>query len=254
MLSPLDPGQSRIVPPKAPPPRAPDEAPPLETFDQQTPPPQVERRHERELEERYGTCEDAATAARLQRLADRLLPLVTRADVKYRLRALDTDLAFASACPNGTVFFSRGMLAVFSDDPPLLFFGAHELTHTELHHYETRQQRFAARCSGWARSPEERAALELAAVTEVRHQEEFEADQGAVAMLARLGLGVDIAVGALQRLWEAYRDLSPEALQSSPLSPGSHPSFPERIERLTAPEKPRPPAGQALRNLKRYLT
>lgn len=254
-MSPLDPGHRPMARPIARP-AWPDEqqTEPLESFQEGQAPPPVEGRHERELEERYGTCEDAATAQRLKRLADELLPLVTRTDIDYRFRALDTDLAFASACPNGTVFFSRGMLAVFPEDPPLLFFGAHELTHTELDHYATRQRRFAERCSGWARSPEERAALELAAVTEVRHQEEYEADRGALEMLARLGLGVDTAVEALERLHQAYHDLAPEALESSPLSPGSHPSFPDRIERLREPEKPRPPAGQALRNLKRYLT
>ncbi|MGE0490798.1 MAG: M48 family metalloprotease [Vulcanimicrobiota bacterium] len=202
---------------------------------------EIGERHEQDLAEKYGEWEDEAAQARLERLAERLLPLVTRDDVDYAFALLDTELAFASACPNGTVFFTRGLLATLVEDRHLCFFAAHELTHTERRHYATRQARFeeVRRQVGFTRSPEERQMLEFAALAATRHQEEYEADAGAVEMLARLELGAEVGTEALALLEEAYRHVSPKALSHNPLDLSSHPPFQERVARLgQAPPDP----------------
>lgn len=195
---------------------------------------EIGERHEQDLAEKYGDWEDEAAQARLERLAEQLLPMVTRDDVDYSFALLDTELAFASACPNGTVFFTRGLLAALAEDRHLLFFGAHELTHTERRHYATRQARFeeVRRQVGFTRTPEERQMLELAALAATRHQEEYEADAGAVDMLGRLGWQAEVAAQALQLLEDAYRHVSPNALSHNPLDLSSHPPFRERVARL----------------------
>ncbi len=195
---------------------------------------EVGERHEEDLVERYGVWDDDLSFRRLEKVAAELLPLVSREDVDYDFDLLDTPLAFASACPNGTVLFSRGLMEAMPEHTQLLFFGAHELTHTDKRHYASRQKRFdeVRRLVGYTRTVQERQILELAALAAVRHQEEYEADLGAVKLLAELGHESSIAWQTLERLQKVYEQVSPEALTHNPLDLSSHPTFQDRVNRL----------------------
>lgn len=202
--------------------------------------PQPEPRREddeqaREPEERYGLCWDDALQQRLQRMAAKILPLAKRADLSYRFRLLDTPVPLAAAHPDGTIDFSRGFLQALPDDAELLFFGAHELTHTDERHYDRRRSRFqslqrTAPVLAMVDGNELRCALEMALLTELRHQEEFEADRGGLRILEALGYSKRCAVRGLEQLKEATRNCTPPSGGLFDFS--SHPPFEERIRRL----------------------
>ena len=185
-------------------------------------------RHCQELTERYGLWEDEEQYERLVLAAELLLPRMQREQIEYDFQMLDTDLAFASSCSNGQVFFTRGLMLELEPDDWVLFFAAHELAHTELRHFATRRSRLSYLRSSMTSPPGSsgRQKLEAAAVLVVRHQEEFEADHAAAAHLEELGFP-ESSAEALSELEAIYHELSPEALQRP-----THPSFPERVQRL----------------------
>ena len=180
-------------------------------------------RHESELLEKYEIWDNPEIQDFLDDVYDELVPFMARQDLEYDFLALDADVPFASSCPNGAIYFSRSMLENL-DAEELLFFAAHELAHTELRHYASRQRRLAdlrKAISAPMGSPT-RHRFDVAAVLTVRHQEEFEADFQA-------GVWTDHQLGAdaLSTLHELCKLKAPESLNRS-----THPSFPLRVESL----------------------
>jgi len=178
-------------------------------------------RHEQEIRGQYP--EWPGGAALVARCYQRLQSHCARQDLAYRFAALDTSRPLASSCPNGMVFFSRGLLESLSFDQ-VCYFGAHEIAHTELRHYATRMRRRAdlQQSVPAAAAPGLRMRLDQAAVVAVRHQEEFEADHQAA-----LWLDFELAQSSLSALAALCQKLSPETLTMP-----SHPSFPERVARV----------------------
>lgn len=178
-------------------------------------------RHQRELEEQYPEWPPGLPL--LQQCYQRLRPLSARTDLRYRFAALDTPRPLASSCPNGMVFFSRGLLEHLTPDQ-VCYFGAHEIAHSELRHYATRQRRLSQlqqALPAQAGTPL-RLRIDQAAVLAVRHQEEFEADHQAA-----LWLNFELAHSALQQLAALCQRLAPETLTQP-----SHPTFPARLTRV----------------------
>lgn len=180
-------------------------------------------RHEEELMERYGPWENPWAEEILEECLEFLLPLSRRPEVEYEFGTVDTPLAFASSCSNGFVVFSRGLLEGL-DEEEVLFFAAHEMAHTELRHFASRQRRLGElrRSIPVAPGTPTRQRLETAAVLAVRHLEEFEADHLAAEQVSR-----ELAAQALASLWEIYKEVSPDALNRP-----THPSFERRIAQL----------------------
>ena len=178
-------------------------------------------RHQSELEEQYP--EWPAGLPLLRECYQRLQPTMARTDLRYRFVPLDTAKPLASSCPNGTVFFSRGLLENLSPDQ-VCYFGAHEIAHSELRHYATRQRRLSQlqqALPARAGTPL-RMRVDQAAVLAVRHQEEFEADHQAA-----LWLNFELAHAALQELAALCQRLAPETLTQP-----SHPAFPARLTQV----------------------
>ena len=178
-------------------------------------------RHEQEIRGQYP--EWPAGAGLLARCHQRLEAHCARQDLVYRFVALDTGRPLAASCPNGMVFFSRGLLEHLSFDQ-VCYFGAHEIAHTEFRHYATRMRRRAdlQQSVPAAAGTALRMRLDQAAVVAVRHQEEFEADHQAA-----LWLDFELARDSLLALAGLCQKLSPETLTMP-----SHPSFPERVARV----------------------
>lgn len=185
-------------------------------------------RHRDELLERYGLWHDEEQFERLLWAWELMRSRLRREEIEYDFHMLDTELAFASSCSNGCVFFTRGLMLELVHDEWILFFAAHELAHTELRHYATRRSRlsYLRRSMTSAPGSSGRQRLEAAAVLVVRHQEEFEADHTAAAHLKDLGCP-EAAGEALCELEALYHEISPEALQRP-----THPSFAERVQHL----------------------
>lgn len=181
------------------------------------------RRHEDDLLREYGLWSGGREA--LAECARRLGHTMARQDVAYRFEGLNTQRPLASSCPNGMVYFSRGLLEHLSLDQ-VCYFGAHEIAHTELRHYATRRRRLSDLQQAIPAQPGSplRMRVDQAAVLAVRHQEEFEADHQAA-----LWLNFSLAGQALARLQELCTRFSPEMLTVP-----SHPTFPARLARLGA--------------------
>lgn len=180
-------------------------------------------RHDQELLEKYGLWEDEDSQNILWRLFEQLEPRMSRPEVAYDFACLATDIPFASSCPNGSIYFSRGLLHRLREQE-LLFFAAHELAHTELRHYATRHRRLSDLRLSIPAAPGSPARLRLdqAAVLTVRHQEEFEADFQAAQWLSP-----DAAGGALKRLHQVCLAEFPASLQRP-----THPPFEKRLHHL----------------------
>lgn len=177
-------------------------------------------RQQAELLEKYAPWSCSATAEMLEALLVSLLPYSQRMDVPYEFLALDTNIPFASSCCHGAIFFSRGLLGRL-DRPGLEFFAAHEMAHTELRHFASRQRRLEElrRAIPAAPGSAARQRMEMAAVLAVRHQEEFEADH-----LAARWLDAERARQALTRLHELCLEVAPESLTVP-----THPPFERRL-------------------------
>lgn len=177
-------------------------------------------RHESELLGKHRLWEDEESAERLEQVYESLLPFMLRDEIPYEFLALDSDIPFASSCPNGVIFFTRSFLQRLRPEE-VRFFAAHELAHTELRHYASRKRRLAdlrLLIPAPIGSPT-RHRLDLASVLVVRHQEEFEAD-------FRAGEWLDFELGtrALNTLQQACRRLAPHSLQRP-----THPRFEQRM-------------------------
>ena len=190
------------------------------------------QRHEEELMEKYGPWESPWADEILDECLEFLLPLSRRPEVEYAFETVDTPLAFASSCSNGFVVFSRGLLEHL-DEEEILFFAAHEMAHTELRHFASRQRRLGKlrRSIPMAPGTPARQRLETAAVLAVRHLEEFEADHMAAEQLS-----YELAAQALTSLWEIYKEVSPDALNRP-----THPSFERRLSQLKRELEPPEP-------------
>ena len=193
-------------------------------------------RQQQELVGQYPLWHNPQALEQLKGHLEDLRTLDLRPDLLYVFAALDTPRPLAASCPNGMVFFSRGLLEHLSPDQ-VLFFAAHEIAHTELRHFATRYRRLADLRRGLPGAPGTavRMRLEQASVLAVRHQEEFEADHQAATWLDFL-----LGSSSLSGLWELCRRLSPESLQNP-----SHPTFSARLGRMDQQLAPPDPLDYA---------
>lgn len=180
-------------------------------------------RQEDELLQKYPTWEEPEAWSLLDRLLACVGPYCQRAHRDYRFMALDTPIPFASSCCHGVVFFSRGLLEHLSFKA-LEFFATHEVAHTELRHFASRERRLNKLCQSIPAPPASHARLRMqaTAVLAVRHHEEFEADHWA---LVRLGQAE--ARDALVQLYGICQRLAPQSLTIP-----THPSFKRRQAQL----------------------
>lgn len=180
-------------------------------------------RHEEELLEKYPLWEDESAFQLMDQLLIRLQPFMFREELEYEFLPLDAAVPFASSCPNGAIYFTRGILQALAEEE-VLFFAAHELAHTELRHYATRHRRLSELRQSIPAplgSPT-RVRMDMAAVLVVRHQEEFEADHQAAQWV-----GSSLALSGLSKLHALCERVSPESLQRP-----THPKFEKRLAHL----------------------
>lgn len=191
-------------------------------------------RHQEELLSDYPPWDDEEVELYLEDIFHHLEPHMHRTEIPYRLQALDSEIPFASSCPNGMIYFSRCLLEELNQEQ-VLFFAAHELAHTEMRHYATRKRRLSElrQIIPAPIGSSARQRLEVAAVLCVRHQEEFEADARAA-----LWVGTELADSSLSTLFELCRTCAPASLKKP-----THPPFPKRLANLAQAEPFPDPLG-----------
>jgi predicted Zn-dependent protease len=86
----------------------------------------------------YGLYEDAALAAYVSRMGLALAAKTQRPGLPYRFAVLDSPVVNAFAVPGGSVYVTRGILAMMSSEAELAAVLGHELGHVNARHSMSR--------------------------------------------------------------------------------------------------------------------
>ncbi|HLK64382.1 MAG TPA: M48 family metallopeptidase [Bryobacteraceae bacterium] len=78
--------------------------------------------------------EDPVAAARVERIAQPMLPHVHRTDIQYHFHVVQAGMINAFALPGGQVLVTDGMLAFVQSDDELAEVVGHEMSHVDLRH------------------------------------------------------------------------------------------------------------------------
>lgn len=189
-----------------------------------------------DVEQEYGApLQRGPEVARVNRVFQRIRPFTVRT-VPYRAAVLDNkQVVNAFACPGGPLYFTTSLVDLMDQDDQLAFVVGHETGHVEREH--GRQSINQAVLLNAAGSLLLGNASELTqfgagvALTLYRQgysrQHEREADSVGLHLLAKAGYRPAAAVEALRKLGGGKYGALDKYL-------ASHPSTPERIERLQA--------------------
>ncbi len=164
----------------------------------------------------------------------------------YKVTILNTPVVNAFALPSGNLYVTRGLLALAEDASEAAAVMAHEIAHVTLRHSALRaeKEREAAVISQAAsliqsrqKGEEERSKQRLS-VASFSRQQELDADEAGVKVIARAGFdpyGASRFLTSLGRSSELRQQLYGKRKDSMGFDiMSTHPSTPERIARAVA--------------------
>ena len=164
----------------------------------------------------------------------------------YRVTLLDSPIVNAFALPSGDIFITRGLLALANDGAEVAAVMAHEIGHITAHHAAQRAElertaQLYTRVSNQLlakpqQGQEEEARMKLS-IAHFSRQQEFEADQIGIKVIAKAGYDPYAASRFLDALgrWSALRaSLIGLGPADKPDMMATHPSTPERIAQAVA--------------------
>ncbi len=241
------------------PPEAPKVAP--------SPPTAVSQEQARIAAAYGGVYEKPDLSSYLNRIADRLTAASDRPELRYKVVMLNSPLINAFALPNGSLYVTRGLLAVANDSSELAAVLAHEMAHVSARHAmqradEERKAVLVSRVVSDILQDQEGAAVALArgklSLASFSRAQELEADRIGVQNIARAGFD---PYGASRFLLSMGRqaDLRSAALGQKPSQPGldflsTHPSTPERVQLAVEAARQIGAPGVGERDRDAYLT
>jgi predicted Zn-dependent protease len=170
----------------------------------------------------------------------------TPGQTAYKVTILNTPVVNAFALPSGNLYVTRGLLALADDAAEAAAVMAHEIAHVTLRHSALRaeKEREAAVISQAAsliqskqKGEEERSRQRLS-VASFSRQQELDADEAGVKVIARAGFdpyGASRFLTSLGRSSELRQQLYGKRKDSMGFDINStHPSTPERVTRAIA--------------------
>lgn len=170
----------------------------------------------------------------------------TPGQTAYKVTILNTPVVNAFALPSGNLYVTRGLLALAGDASEAAAVMAHEIAHVTLRHSALRaeKEREAAVISQAAtviqnkqKGDEERSKQRLS-VASFSRQQELDADEAGVKVIARAGYdpyGASRFLTALGRSSELRQALYGKRKDSMGFDiMSTHPSTPERVNRAIA--------------------
>jgi predicted Zn-dependent protease len=170
----------------------------------------------------------------------------TPGQTAYKVTILNTPVVNAFALPSGNLYVTRGLLALADDASEAAAVMAHEIAHVTLRHSALRaeKEREAAVISQAAsliqskqKGEEERSRQRLS-VASFSRQQELDADEAGVKVIARAGFdpyGASRFLTSLGRSSELRQQLYGKRKDSMGFDINStHPSTPERVTRAIA--------------------
>jgi predicted Zn-dependent protease len=209
-----------------------------------TPPVNPERKR---LMQAFGGPFSAPVVERyLDDMLARLAPASQSGGEPYRVTLLDSPVVNAFALPTGDIFITRGLLALADDGAEVAAVMAHEIAHVTAHHAARRAElertaqlfsRVSTQVLAAPRQGEEVEARMKLSIAQFSRQQEFEADQIGIKVIAKAGYDPYAASRFLEALgrWSA---LESSLLGANPADRpdmmATHPSTPERIAEAVA--------------------
>nr|WP_246548980.1 M48 family metalloprotease [Ancylobacter oerskovii] len=231
--------------------------------------PTQRKEHERLVASYGGAYNDPKLQGMIQETVTRLVAASERPDQKYRVTILNSPAINAFALPNGSIYVTRGLLALADDDAELASVLAHEMAHVIANHAAIREDQvkqavLVSRVISDVVNDPDLGALALAksrmSLASFSRAQELEADAIGVGISARAGFdpyGAERFLTTMGRQ-QALRSSSPMNRTTASTDAAdflaTHPSTPERISiamanarEYAAPDKP----GE--RDTKQYL-
>ena len=201
-----------------------------------------------------------ATERYLNGILSRLAAASDKPGEAYRVTILNTPVINAFALPDGSVYVTRGMLALANDTAELAAVMAHEIGHITAGHAAQRAERekdqqLISRVTDVLQKEkgEQVQARGVASLANFSRQQEFDADLIGVSTISRAGYdpyGAARFLASLGRSVSLRASLFNQRPQGQEQLTSSHPSTPERIARATAAARAigAPGIGVAARN------
>ncbi|MGQ3676515.1 M48 family metalloprotease [Xanthobacter sp. TB0139] len=205
--------------------------------------PTQRREHEKLVASYGGAYNDPELKALIQQTVERLVAASERPDLTYRVTILNSPAINAFALPNGSLYVTRGLLALANDTSELSSVLAHEMAHVIASHASIREGQVKQAVlvnrviSDVVHDPD----LGALAMQKNKHTlasfsrgQELEADAIGVGIAARAGFDPYGATRFLKSM-EDYGDMraaakgKPGAKQQQQDFLSSHPATPERI-------------------------
>jgi len=208
------------------------------------PPADSERKR---LSEAFGGEYSApATERYLNEVLARLAPASETPSEPYRVTILDSPVVNAFALPSGDIFVTRGLLALANDGSEVAAVMAHEIAHVTARHAAQRAElvktaalfsRVSTQVLDRPQEGEEVEARMKLSIARFSRQQEFEADQIGIKVIAKAGYDPYAASRFLTSLgrWSALRaSLIGLGDADKPDMLATHPSTPERVAQAIA--------------------
>jgi len=193
-----------------------------------------------EVERRYGICHDPVWEAKLQQMAQLLIPHLTR-NLPWTFKLINMKEANAFALPGGFVFVSKGILPYFTDDNELAAVLAHEVSHVELKHFQKMYARETAMNMGALAAMiltqgAARPFLNVASVLDnivlepkYSRAQETQADLNGMKILVECGIDPHAMIDLFQEFQKREGDSGSYLLW---INVADHPKFSERIHAI----------------------
>ncbi|OYY82610.1 MAG: hypothetical protein B7Y61_11475, partial [Rhizobiales bacterium 35-66-30] len=101
--------------------------------------PAQKREHERLVASYGGAYDDPELKALIQQVVERLVAASERPDLRYRVTVLNSPAINAFALPDGSLYVTRGLLALANDTSELSSVLSHEMAHVIARHASIRE-------------------------------------------------------------------------------------------------------------------
>lgn len=175
---------------------------------------------------------DPGSRAKVNRVANRLKPVINLPGARWEFEVFDDSSANAFALPGGKVGVNTGLLSVARTDGELAAVIAHEMAHVTSNHAQSRIERnqtiamggaiLGAVLSG-AENGQELGQLaqeggQIAFGLTFSRAQELEADRIGTLFMARAGYDPAEAITLWQKMGATQRSSTPELLSTHPVS------------------------------------
>ncbi|MGU3492697.1 M48 family metalloprotease [Xanthobacteraceae bacterium A53D] len=228
--------------------------------------PAQRREHERLVASYGGAYNDPELKALIQQVVERLVAASERPDLKYRVTVLNSPAINAFALPDGSLYVTRGLLALANDTSEMSSVIAHEMAHVIARHASIREDQvkqavLVSRVISDVVADQNMGALAMQksrqTLATFSRGQELEADAIGVGIAARAGFD---PYGASRFLTDMGKqaNLRSNALAGNSTTPdmdflSSHPATPERISIAIANAREYAPPGGGERDKAAYL-